>query len=258
MTTQLNHEDFMEDLTPEGIEHVHVEDKYWKPSEMQQGKNRFRIVKRAITGWLEWIDNKPYRYKGINKPISADPEKPAKPFFIFYVWDYARKDLYVLEFSQSSLVKTFKNLILEKQYKQYTSYDFELYRSGLKKQSKYILSPLDPSPMDPEIIHAVQRNPVRLEALFDNKNPWRDLTPDVAETRVTPITPVTKTTRPSTLDTLKQRLAEDHIETSKLEDYLGILMKKKKITQQQAIDSWLISAQIYQLTTDKYIEYITS
>lgn len=261
MTTQLNHNDFMEeDLTPDGIEHVHVEDKYWKPSEMEQGKNRFRIVKRAITGWEEWIDNKPYRYKGINKPISADPEKPAKPFFMFYVWDYARKDLFILEFIQSSLVKTFKSLILDQKYKQYTSYDFELYRSGVKKQSKYILSPLDPSPMDEEIIEAVRRNPVRLEAVFSGKNPWRDLTAEVIEeVRAAPITPVTQATRsPKTIENLKEKLKKDNLEVEKLDEYLKILSKKNGITQQQAIDSWLISPKIYQMTTEKYIEYLTA
>lgn len=260
MTTQLNHDDFMiEDLTPDGIEDVKVGDKYWKPSEMEQGKNRFRIVKKAITGYEEWIDNKPYRYRGKDKPISADPDKPPKPFFMFYVWDYARSDLFILEFAQSSLVKTFKNLILSDKHKQYTSYDFELYRNGFKKQSKYILSPLDPSPMDEEIIEAVRRNPVRLEAVFSGKNPWRDLTPEIEEVRAAPITPVTQATRSSkTIENLKEKLKKDNLEVEKLDEYLKILAKKNGITQQQAIDSWLISPKIYQMTTEKYINYLTA
>ena len=81
----------MKDFLPNGHEALKTQKSYMKMSEMKETGSRLRIVMKPIAGWLDWVDNKPKRYRPEMKPSRPfDEAKPIKPFWDLYVWDYAR------------------------------------------------------------------------------------------------------------------------------------------------------------------------
>ena len=147
--------------------------KYMK---LKDGENRFRIVTDPISGWVDWKDKKPYRYRLDDKPkASFDVAFPMKPFLACYVWDYEKKDLFILELTQVSILKALRSLCESEDWGEFTAYDIKIKREGAGQQVKYVVEPVPPKPMAPGISDALQSAPVRLEALYEGKDPWLDL-----------------------------------------------------------------------------------
>lgn len=173
-------EEYM-DYLPEGFENLKSSNAYWKMSEMKLGENRFRIVQRPIAGWIDWDGNKPLRFKPHEKPEKPiDATKPVKKFWTFYVWDYAREGLYILEVTQTGIQKSLVQYAKDAEWGDYTNYDFKLVKEGSGKDTKYMLSPVPPKPMGPKIVEALKDSPVNLEALFVGGDPW-NCTPQEVE-----------------------------------------------------------------------------
>src|SRR5271163_1004208 len=96
----------MNTFLPKGHECLRTEKSYWKMSQLKEGDNRMRIVTQPIAGWIDWDDKKPFRYLPEAKPKKPfNAEKPVRPFWTCYVWDYAREALFVLEITQSSILR---------------------------------------------------------------------------------------------------------------------------------------------------------
>jgi hypothetical protein len=160
---------------PENYEYAVKPKAYWKMSEMQQGDNRFRIVQKPIAGWIDWKDNRPVRYPPKNRPAKPfDPEKEVKSFWSCYVWDYARRDLFILEITQASIIKALVNLAKDEEWGDFTLYDLKLRKEGAGQMTKYLLSPLPPKPIAEEIKLALQIRPAYLEALYIGGDPWAE------------------------------------------------------------------------------------
>lgn len=163
---------------PEGNEFLKTEKSYWKPSQMTQGDNKFRIVMQVIGGWEDWIDKKPIRYKPNCKPAkSATPDGVIKRFWACYVWDYDRESLFVLEFTQTGIIKALNALGEDENWGDFTQYDIKINKKGSGLDTEYSVTPCPHKPMTDKIKDALKRSPVRLEALFDGGDPWTDLEP---------------------------------------------------------------------------------
>lgn len=213
------------DFLPENYESAVKQRSYWKMSEMLPGDNRFRIVDRPIAGWLDWKDKRPHRFPPNQKPLKPfDPEKEIKSFWACYVWDYARKDLFILEITQATIIKALINLAKDEEWGDFTGYDLKLKKEGSGQQTKYLLSPLPPKPLAEEIKLALQAKPAYLEALYHGGDPWEWATNMVKKTEVfvpkaAAIQPQVITGR-SPLDELKEALELDKIPIDRLEEWV--------------------------------------
>lgn len=174
---------------PEGNEHLVSKNLYINLSKLPEGESRFRIVMRPIAGWVDWKDKKPYRFRPDNKPkTSYDPEKPIKPFWALYVWDYAKEGLYIMEITQNSVRQALEMLGKNEEWGDLTSFDFKVKKEGSGLETSYSVIPIPPKPMASVIKDSLATQPVRLEALYDGGNPWTDLVATNVTTTEKPIT----------------------------------------------------------------------
>lgn len=243
----------MSTFLPEGYENLKTEKSYWKPSQMKDGDNKFRIVAKPIAGWLDWKDKKPERYKPNNKPKSPfDSEKPIKAFWALYVWDYAREGLYILELTQAGLLKSLAMFATDEDWGDFTKYDFKINKQGSGMETKYVLTPMPHKPLSPKIEEALNRSPVRLEALYEGGDPWTDLEPvevneDTGEISVSAVG--------SPMETLKEHLEVNGIDAKYLEECVLSMAEKGKKTVDIVIQSALIDKYLPKFI-DKYVEYV--
>ena len=244
----------MTSFLPEGYESLKTDKSYWKMKDMKDGDNRLRIVMKPIAGWLDWHDKKPVRYRPSNKPSKPyNPEKPIKAFWAFYVWDYAREGLYVLEISQSSLLKSLTAIANDADWGDFTKYDIKINKSGNGKETRYALTPLPHKPLSDAVQKALDRSPVRLGALYDGGDPWTDLESVEADEATGEINAYPAG---SPFDTLKEHLEIDGIDSSHLQSYLDTLAEKKNQPVNKIVESALIP-QILPKFKQKYIQFLS-
>ena len=140
---------------------------------IQKGENKFRILSEPIGGWVEFIDNKPKRYKIDEKPIkSHDPEKPLKFFSAFIVFDYLTEDVKILEITQAGVRKDIQALSQDSDWGSPFSYDIKVTRTGEQLKTKYSVVPGAKSNISDYIKQCFNSKPINLEALFDGKDPF--------------------------------------------------------------------------------------
>lgn len=163
---------------PIGYDKIKDEKPYLKLSKLPQGEYRFRIVQRPIAGWIDWLDNKPHRFRPESKPASSfDPEKKIRSFWVLHVWDYAQEGLYVMEITQIGIIKALENYALNEDWGDLTSFDFKIKKEGTGMDTEYTVIPVPHKAMSPTIKNAVSSTKIRLEALYEGKDPWKDLEP---------------------------------------------------------------------------------
>lgn len=158
---------------PSGYEKLKTDKKYWKPSQFKDGETKFRIMQTPICGWIDWLENKPYRYKSDQKPkTSFDPTKPIRAFWACYVWDYEREDLYILDIQQGGIIKCLVGLATDQEWGDFRNYDIKVKKEGSGKDTKYSVNPIPPKPVNKNAQEAISKAPVRLEALYEGLDPW--------------------------------------------------------------------------------------
>lgn len=168
----------MHEFLPDGFEELKTEKAYWRLSQMKEGDNKLRIVSKPIAGWIDWQDNKPLRFRPHDKPKSSvDADKPFKAFWVCHVWDYAREGLYVLEITQSGVLKSLAAFGSDADWGDFTKYDIKIKKEGSGKDSKYHVTPMPHKPLSESILKAIAGHPIRLEALYEGLDPWKDLSP---------------------------------------------------------------------------------
>ncbi len=166
----------MNEFLPQGFEELKSGQAYWRMKELLDGDNRIRILLRPICGWIDWKENKPYRYKADQKPsASFDNDKPIKPFWSCYVWDYVRKGCYILEINQSSILKTLSTLGNSTDWGDFREYDIKINKQGSGQLTRWAVIPLPPTPLDEAIVESLKEKPVNLSALFEGGDPWNDI-----------------------------------------------------------------------------------
>lgn len=207
---------------PIGFEKLKTEKPYVNLSKLPEGEHKFRIVQRPIAGWIDWKDKKPYRYRPENKPAASfDPAVPMKPFWALHVWDYSKEGLFVMEITQNSIRKALENYALNEDWGDLTSYDIKIKKEGSGKDTAYTVIPIPPKPVSDKIKKATETTRIRLEALYEGKDPWNDLdaTVDVSTGEIThpgKLTPEQE----AKLDTLILEIDKKYVE--KVNKTLGI------------------------------------
>lgn len=177
--TKFNNSKFNSFL-PEGFETVAKGKNYINlGNKYPEGTQKYRIVGRPIAGWRYWNEaGKPIRSRPNNKPnIPDDPKNQLKAFWAVYVWDYQQEGLYIMEITQQTIMKSLQDLAMNEDWGDLTTFDFQLKKSGTGKDTDYSVMPIPHKPMDQRIIDAIKIYPVRLEALYEGKDPWTDFLP---------------------------------------------------------------------------------
>ena len=159
---------------PEGYEELKTNSSYLSLSKLSEGEHRFRIVQRPIAGWVDWKDNKPYRYRPDQRPDSSfDNDKPMRPFWACYLWDYAQEGLFVVEITQSSIMKSLTQFGKDSDWGDFTQYDIKIHKQGSGKDTKYHVAPVPHKAMSEQIQAELKSNPVVLENLYNGGDPWQ-------------------------------------------------------------------------------------
>lgn len=212
---------------PEADEYVKSEKNYWRPAQFKEGDNRLRIVSRPIAGWLDWKDKKPYRFRPDAKPkTSFDPAQPMKAFWTLHVWDYARSDLYVLEVTQASIIKSLRMYGSDPDWGDFTTYDVKIRKEGSGKDTNYFVTPMPHKPLSQEITDMLIHKPVRLEALYDSGDPWDDLEESQSIDDLFPID------KPTTLSEQQHAILDSYIS----DDSKAIELIKKRFNLMSVYD----------------------
>ncbi len=232
---------------PEGIEHRKAKKKnYMRMSSFRPGENKFRSVCVPIAGYEDWENNKPLRFRYENEPKrSVDPAKPYKEFWALYVWDYETKDLFILEITQMGVIGQLEAIIREEDWGDTTKFDIKVTKEGSGKESKYKLTPCPHKPMTDEIKNALKGSPVRLKALFDGKDPWKDLDePDEYKQGSEP-----------TVEMLGKILRDSIVlsDPEKIVDYLNFCAPKISKPLDEAVELWLTKPKEFATAFEKWL-----
>jgi hypothetical protein len=119
----------MSKFLPAGYEALKTEKAYLKMKDLKETGSRLRIVMQPIAGWLDWKDSKPFRFRPDEKPSKPFiAEKPIKPFWDLYVWDYDREKLFVLEITQMSILKSLTKIATDEDWGDFLQYDIKISR----------------------------------------------------------------------------------------------------------------------------------
>lgn len=226
------------DYLPEGFETLAFEKSYINLAKLPEGEYKFRIVKRPIGGWIDWKERKPYRYRPDSKPAkSFDEEKPMKPFWACYVWDYQREGLFILDVNQIGIIKGLTELGKDEDWGDFLNYDIKIKKQGSGKETKYSINPVPHKPMSAAIKEAVEEKRVRLEALYEGRDPWLDL-----DGQQDFFGNPTQETFADSMEMLKNALEFDGISTDQLEVYIAERAAAKQQSADKLIDSALLPA----------------
>jgi hypothetical protein len=160
----------MTNFLPEEYKMPQAESRYLK---FVKGDNIFRIMSSPIVGWIDWADKTPHRFRINNKPaFSLDPKGKIKHFWAMIVWNYATKQIEILEITQSGIQKAIKNLADDKDWGSPLNYDIRVTREGDGLETEYSINPKPHTKLSDEVTNAFMETPVNLEALYESENPF--------------------------------------------------------------------------------------
>lgn len=136
------------------------------------GDNKFRILSKAITGWIDWKDKQPIRTK--DQPKQAiDPKRAVKHFWAFVIYDYREENIKILEITQRGIQDDIINLYKDVNWGDPQGYDLNIKREGQDFQNtKYTVIPTPPREASEFILKQYTETKVNLEALFINGDPF--------------------------------------------------------------------------------------
>jgi hypothetical protein len=166
----------MNNFLPEGYDKIPSTGRYMK---LADGKNTFRVLSSAITGWEYWNDmGKPVRLKErpSGRPLDirteSDGRENIKHFWAFVVWNYAEKMVQILEITHKQIMAGIKNLVDDENWGNPKSYDIMISRNGSGFDTEYVTQAIPPKPLDPKIVAEYEQNPANLSALFGGGDPF--------------------------------------------------------------------------------------
>lgn len=160
----------MEKFLPDNYELPNANQNYMK---FEKGENRFRILSKAIAGWLDWQDKKPHRFPIDKKPAKPfDPNKPIKHFWAFVVWNYNHQCIQILEITQAGIQKSISDISKDEEWGSPFEYDLKVNRKGEGLETEYSITPSPKKNLSEEVKKAALDKPCYLEALYAGEDPW--------------------------------------------------------------------------------------
>lgn len=146
------------------------------------GENKVRIISKPITGWLHWVDKKPYRTTiEDGEPETTDPKNKPKKFLAVVVIDLDDDQVKIMEITQQSVIKAIKALADNPEWGNPFGYDLNIKKSGADLKTKYVVTPSPKKPLSKDLIKAAQAKPCNLEALMEGEDPWNTDESDTTE-----------------------------------------------------------------------------
>lgn len=144
------------------------------------GINRFRILSNPIVGFEYWQEDNmggkiPIRVKTedqINMDNIQDPNS-IKHFWAMVVWNYNEERIQILEITQKSIQKSITALSSDPDWGSPINFDIVVTKTGEKLETKYEVQPKPAKPIDPEIKEKYEKMSIRLEALYEGKDPFK-------------------------------------------------------------------------------------
>lgn len=165
----------MNDFLPAGYQAPATVSGYMK---LQEGDNLFRVMSSAITGFEYWTnEDKPVRSK---TPFTETPDikfvdgKPqrVKHFWAFVVYNYASKNIEILQITQSSIMSAIQNLVADPDWGSPKDYDLKINRTGKGLETEYSVNPKPKKPVEHDIQVAFADKKINLEKLYSGENPF--------------------------------------------------------------------------------------
>lgn len=249
---------------PKDEEHLEKKQPYLVLSKVENGEHKIRILSNPINGWLDWIVEPPVKPGGKDQwtpvrtvptdkrpPISA--EREPTPFWSMVIWNYNENRLVIWDLTQPSIIKKLKELYRSENFGDPKNYDLIITKTKSHKgKTSYDTLPLPPTPVNERIKAFYEKTPVRLTALYENKDPFKDLVDEngelsksdvevaAFEEETTSPTDLGVTEEVATLDMVKSLLTKDGLEISKIEDFIEMLSLKQNKTQKQIIEFFVM------------------
>ena len=190
--------------------------RYLNLSKIPEGEQfKFRILPNPLLlGWLYWtVDNKPRRLPfiedvpGNGRPahtpddirIGEDglPDK-IKHFWAIAIWNYKDNIPQVFEITQATIQEGVRGLCKDPDWGNPRNFDIKITRSVQGKQTKYVVSPGQPSATPPAALAALAASPINLSALLTGADPF-----SASATTAAPVAGVQDPSRTSAIDALK-------------------------------------------------------
>jgi hypothetical protein len=139
---------------------------------LQKGDNKFRVLSKPIIGWVDWKDQKPFRFPMKQKPEKPLTDKPIKHFWAFLVYDYADSQVKIIEITQATIQKSIADLSKDEEWGAPFEYDIKISKKGEDLKTEYSVTPSPKKPLTAEQKQAALDKPCYLEALFSGADPW--------------------------------------------------------------------------------------
>lgn len=144
-----------------------------------QGETNFRILSSAVVGYEYWReDNQPVRLKEMWKKKPADIKVKdnggyeTKHFWAFVVWHYEENKIKIMQITQKTIMNPLKALVDNTKWGDPKSYDITIAKEGEMLKTKYTVVPSPKTDIQQEILDEYKENPINLEALFENGDPF--------------------------------------------------------------------------------------
>lgn len=173
----------MSSFLPDDYELLNKKKNYINLSKYAEGDYKFRIIEKPICGWIQWQENKPFRYRHKDKPKkSFDEAKPLKEFWMIHVWDYSKEDLFIMDVSQLTVIYSIKSLGENEDWGDFTKYDIRIKKKIVADKTTYEVSPVPHKPIGDKIAQMVIEKPVKLQVLYEGGDPWAEVDDDSSST----------------------------------------------------------------------------
>ena len=156
----------------------------------EEGENRLRILTDAIEGYEYWLDSdgnivprndkagkggKPVRRRTMADVAkeSIEAQYDTRQFIAFVVWNYAKGRMQILEIKQKTIMQKLVGWSRNEDWKDLTAYDIIIKRDDSGDFTQYEVDNTLPKEFTEDISGLSK---VKLEALYDNGDPFEDLT----------------------------------------------------------------------------------
>lgn len=164
-----------------------------KPSNymrFEQGENKFRILSEPILGYEWWVrengavkqrndkqmkGDRPVRIKMSDK-MSPEVAESYKHFWAMVVWNYTLEMVQILQLTQRTIQKPLVALTKSDGWGNpvgVEGYDIVVAKTGEKLETEYQVIPQPKKKIDTGIMVMMRDMNIKLEALFEGKDPFQ-------------------------------------------------------------------------------------